>query len=370
MKMKASKSITYSQVGDDYNTKDPIKKLAQLAATQTAILEKLHFREISDSRGESAFVWQQGNTLMASVIEGLGTKNLVADETRKITGKTYYDVIGHDTVATIINDLITVGAQPLVVHAYWAIEDNSWLQDEKRMQDFVGGFRDACKLSDATWGGGETPTLKGIIEKNTVDLGGCAIGVISPKKHLITDKKLKVGDRIILLKSNGINCNGLSLARAIAKKVKTGLSTKLPDGKIYGEVILTKTNIYAKLIQELLKAGLDIHYISNITGHGLRKVMRARGNFTYVIEKIFEPQEVFLFIQKHANLDNFEMYQTYNMGQDYAIFLPKKDVEKAKGIVKKMGFQGLDAGYVEKGERQVVIKPKNIIFEGKTLDLR
>src|SRR3989344_3282725 len=129
-----TKKITYGRVGDDYATKDPIKKLAQIAARKTSInLKKSGFEEISDSRGESAFVWSQGNILMAAVVEGLGTKNLVADEMRKISHQTYYDVIGHDTIACIINDLITVGAKPLVIHAYWAIEDNSWLSDKKRM---------------------------------------------------------------------------------------------------------------------------------------------------------------------------------------------------------------------------------------------
>lgn len=368
--MKKRKTITYSQVGDNYDTKDPIKKLAQLAARQTIILEKSGFCEISDSRGESAFVWSQNKTLFASVVEGLGTKNLVADEMRKITDKTYYDIIGYDTVATIINDLITVGAKPLVVHAYWAIEGNKWLEDRKRMQDLIRGWKNACKLSGATWGGGETPTLKGIIKPDTVDLGGSAIGVISHKTRLIIDRKLKVGDRILLLKSNGINCNGLSLARAVAKRLKKGYATKLPNGKIYGEALLAKTNIYARLIQDLLDNGVDIHYISNITGHGLRKIMRARQNYTYVIEKIFEPQEVFLFIQKQASLSDFEMYQTFNMGQDYAIFLPEKDVLKARSIVRKNKFQSINAGYVEKGERQVIIKPKNLVYKDETLNLR
>ena len=378
------KKITYAQVGDNYDTKDPIKKMAQLFARQTVIKEKSGFREISASRGESAFVWSFGGVypersrrardkqapLFASVVEGLGTKNLVADAMRKVTGKTYYDVIGHDTVATIVNDLITVGAKPRVVHAYWAIEDNSWLQDQQRMRDFVTGWRDACKISMATWGGGETPTLKGIVEKGTVDLGGSAIGVIKSKDRLITDRKLKTGDRILLLRSNGINCNGLSLARAVAKKLPKGYATKLSNGQVYGEALLTKTNIYAKLVQDLLDGGIDIHYISNITGHGLRKIMRARGEFTYIVEKLFEPQEVFLFIQKHANLDDYEMYQTYNMGQDYAIFLPQKDVKRAQEIIAKNKFQSLDAGYVEKGPRQVIIKPKNLTFKGETLDLR
>lgn len=364
------KKITYAQVGDNYDTKDPIKKMAQLAARQTQIKEKSGFTEISDSRGESAFVWQQGPILMASVVEGLGTKNLVADDMRKKTGKTYYDIIGYDTVATIINDLITVGAKPRVVHAYWAIENNGWLQDQYRMKDFISGWRDACIISMATWGGGETPTLKGVIKKDTVDLGGCAIGVIDPIDKLITDRKLRAGDRILLLKSSGINCNGLSLARAVAQKLKSGYATKMKNGEMYGEAILTKTNIYAKLIQDLLERGVDIHYISNITGHGLRKIMRARGNFTYIIEKLFKPQEVFAFIQTHANLNDDEIYQTLNMGQDYAIFVAPKDVKKTQEIIKRCGFESLDAGYVEKGERQVVLKPKNITFKGETLDLR
>src|SRR3989344_7608603 len=367
--MMKKQKITYAKVGDNYHTKDPIKKLAQVAAAKTAVnLKKSGFSEISDSRGESAFVWSQGNILMAAVVEGLGTKNLVADAMYQATGRTYYDVIGHDTVACIINDLITVGTKPLVIHAYWAIEDNSWLSEKKRMTDFITGWKKACDFSDATWGGGETPTLKGVICKNTVDLGGSAIGIISPSNRLITDNKLVAGDRILFLKSNGINCNGISLARAVAKKLPKGYATKFADSKLYGEALLEKTNIYAKLIRDLLDAGVDIHYISNITGHGLRKIMRARGNLTYVIEKIFEPQEVFLFIQKHANLSDDEIYQTLNMGQDYVIFLPAKDVEKAQNIIKKNGFQSINAGYVEAGPRQAKILPKNLTFKSETLD--
>lgn len=307
---------------------------------------------------------------MAAVAEQLGTKNLVADHTRKITGKTYYDVIAHDTVATIINDLTTVGAQPLVIHAYWAIENNDWLADEERMKDLIAGWKSACDLAGASWGGGETPTLKGIIEPNTVALGGSAIGIISSKKRLLTDKNIKAGDRILFLKSTGINANGLSLSRAIAKKLPKGYATKLPSGESYGEAILAKTNIYTKLIQDLLDAGINLHYISNITGHGLRKVMRARQDFTYHIENVLEPQELFHFMQKHAGLSDYEMYDEFNMGQDYALFLPEKDIAKAQKIVKKNKFESLNAGYVEKGERQVIIKPKNITFEGERLQVR
>lgn len=363
--------MTYAQVGDNYDTKDPVKKLAQDAARETGKNLKEHgFAEVTDSRGESAYVWQQDDVYMASVIEGLGTKNLVADEMRKTSGKTYYDVIGHDTVATIINDLVSVGADPLVVHAYWAVEDNSWLQDEERMKDLIDGWKTACDMSGASWGGGETPTMKGIMQPNTCELGGSAIGIIKNKNHLLTDTKLQAGDRILFLKSTGINANGLSLARAVAKKLPEGYATKMDNGQMYGEAILQKTNIYAKVIHNLLALGIDVHYISNITGHGVRKIMRARENWTYFIEKIFTPTPLFPFIQKHAGLDQYEMYQTYNMGQDYAIFLPEKDIEKAQQIITEAGFESLDAGYIEKGEKQVIIKPENLTYKAETLDLR
>lgn len=364
-------TITYAQVGDNYDTKDPIKKLAQTAAAQTAVnLKKNGFEEVSDTRGESAFVWKQHGVYMAAMIEGLGTKNLVADEMRKITGITYYDVIGNDTVAYIINDLISVGAKPLTIHAYWAVEDNSWLQDEQRMKDLISGWKSACDLSGASWGGGETPTLKQIVVPDTIDLGGSAVGIIEPSDRLITDKKLKSGDRILLLRSRGINASGISLARAIAKKLPKGYGEEMPSGTFYGEGILTKCNIYAKLIQELFDEGVDIHYCNYISGHGMRKIMRARGKFRYVVEKIFEPQEIFGFIQKHANLDDYEMYQTYNMGQDYIMFLPQQDMAKALEVVKLNGFEGLDAGYIEAGPRQVIVKPKKLTYSGETMDIR
>ena len=98
--------------------------------------------------------------------------------------------------------------------------------------------------------------------------------------------------------------------------------------------------------------------------------MRAKENFTYIIEKIIDPQEVFNFIQKQAGLSDKEMYGTYNMGMDYAIFLPEKDVKKTQEIITKNGFESLDAGYIKKGERRVIIEQKKIVFKSEALNLR
>jgi phosphoribosylformylglycinamidine cyclo-ligase len=307
---------------------------------------------------------------MATVTESLGTKNLVADEMRKITGKTYYDVIGGDTVAAIVNDLTSVGARPLTVNAFWAVGESGWLDDSERIKDLVSGWRRACDLAGASWGGGETPSYNDIVAKERIALGGSAVGFIKSEKELITEKKIKPGDRIILLKSSGINANGISLTRAIAKKLPKKFGTKLPSGNYFGEAVLTKTNIYAKLIQNIFDGGVDIHYIANITGHGLRKIMRAKRKFTYVIDKIFESQEIFEFIQKFSGLDESEMYQTYNMGQDYSIFVDPKDIKKTLEIIRQNKFKGIDAGYVADGPKQVIINPKKITFSSETLDLR
>lgn len=365
------KRITYTKVGDDYSTKDPTKILAQKSAKKTAAnLEMNGFFEVQQSRGESAYVWEQGSIMMASVIEGLGTKNLIADGMRKITGKTYYDSIAHDTVATIVNDLISVGATPLVLHAYWAVENNTWLSDMKRMEDLISGWKKASDIAGCSWGGGETPTLQGVMKKDAVELGGSAVGIIKNKKFLVTDTKLKAGDAILFLKSNGINANGASLVRAVAKNLPKGYATLLPNGKMFGEEALSKSNIYARLILALQKANIDIHYISNITGHGLRKIMRARPEFTYVIQNIVNPPNLFTFIQEHANLSDYEIYATLNMGMDYAIFIPEKHLPLALSIIKLCGFSAIHAGHIENGKKRVIIEPKNLIFEANTLGVR
>lgn len=363
------KKVTYKNSGVDYSKLDPIKKLAQESARNTSKNLLNGFKEVSDSRGESAFIWEQNEHLMAFVMEGLGTKSLVADAVWEKQKKSFYAEIAQDTVATIINDLVSVGASPLVLNAYWADSGDGFLQDGKRMKDFIKGWEKACNLAGVVWGGGETPALKGIIESKSVDLGGSVVGVIKNKKHLVTDKKIKAGDRIVLIKSNGVNANGISLTRAIAKKLPKGYQTKIGN-KTYGESLLTPSNIYAKVIQDLQKANINIHYISNITGHGVRKIMRGRSKFTYVVEKIFKPQPVFDFIKENAGLSDYEMYETYNMGQDYCLILSKTDVNKCLSIIKKNKFQAIDAGYIEKGEKQVIIKPKNLIYKAETLDLR
>lgn len=364
--------ITYSSTGVIYEAMDPLKRLAQIKARTTSEnLTRFGMREIEASRGESAYVWEEQDAHRAFVIEGLGTKNRVADETRKITGKTYYDQLAQDTVAMIVNDLIVVGAEPQVVNAYFAAGSSDWFADEERVKDLVEGWAKACNLAGAVWGGGETPTLKGIIESDTIDLSGSAVGMVKPKERLTLGDKLTPGDAILLIESSGIHANGLTLARTIASQLPNGYATKLSDGNQYGEALLTPTHIYAGLTRDLFEAGIDIHYMVNITGHGWRKLMRAERDLSYVIGEIPKPQPVFDFIQEHSGNDDEEMYGNFNMGAGFAVFLPEESVQLAQRLSKeKYNRAALKAGYVEEGEKQVIIQPKDLVFKKEDLGVR
>lgn len=371
MVRRKGEPITYRSTGVDYDAMDPLKRSAQLKARKTAKnLEHVGYREIEASRGESAYVWEEEGKYGAFVIEGLGTKNIVADEMRKITGKTYHKEIAQDDVAMIVNDIIVVGARPLVVNAYFAAGNSQWFSDDEKMSDLTDGFRDACNMAGAVWGGGESPTLRGVIIEGTADLAGACIGEIKPKEKLTLGDKLAPGDAILLVESSGIHANGLTLARTIASKLPEGYTTRLSDGKSYGESLLTPTHIYAKVIQDLFDQDVDIHYMVNITGHGWRKLMRANRNFTYTIDKIPDPQPVFKFIQEQSGNDDREMYGNFNMGAGFAVFVPQAHVDNALRIGKEHSFNIINAGFVEEGPRQVIIKPKNIVFEGKSLGVR
>lgn len=364
------KALTYSQTGVNYDAMDPLKRMAQVAAKKTIKNLSKNFDEILFSRGESAYVVDLGSFYLASVIEGLGTKCLVADAMYKITGHTYYDLLAQDTVAMIVNDIIVVGAKPEVVLAYWAAGSMDWFEDKKRIGDLTNGWAKACNMAGATWGGGETPTLKGVINPETLDLGGSCFGTIIPKSRLTLGDKLEVGDVIILLESSGIHANGLSLARKIAETLPKKYGTKISDGRMYGEALLDPTIIYSKLVQDLFKEKIDIHYMVNITGHGWRKLMRSTQSFTYRITKFPPVPPVLKFMVEKGPIEEREAYGNLNMGAGFAVFMSEKDVKKVVQVSKKHKIKAYIAGKVEKGPRQVIIEPKNIVFEGESLKVR
>jgi phosphoribosylformylglycinamidine cyclo-ligase len=364
-------TLSYEQSGVNYDLIDPLKVAAQRAAAATgAHLGSHGFSEVKASRGESAYVVDVGPFYIASIVECLGSKTLVADEMAKLTGRSFYAGIAQDTIAMAVNDLITVGATPLVVQAYWAAGGSDWFGDAQRAQALVDGWKRACEVCNVAWGGGETPALAGIVEGGRIDLAASCTGMINPKTRLSVGDKLGAGDAIVLLASSGIHANGLSLARKLLERLPDGYLTKLEDGTTYGEALLAPTVLYSPVTEALFKAGITPHYCANVTGHGWRKLLRHPAQLTYRIDAIPAVPSVLKFIQQHARQDDREAYSTLNMGAGFALYVDAKDAQRTVEIARGCGIEAIVAGRVEAGPKQLVIEPLGITFGDDALQLR
>ena len=303
-----SKKLSYHK-SVNYSIADPAKVLAQNQAAKTAKNMPFGFSEVSGTRGESAYVFDMGEYYGALVQEGLGTKSLIAQSIYKDSGVSHFRAIAKDTVATFINDLISVGATPVVSNAYWSAGSYDWLGDEKLTQDFINGWREACDEAEIVWGGGETQSLSGIVKEDVLEFAGSAFGVINPKTELVEESKLRAGDAIVLIESSGVHANGISLTREIAGNLPDGYQTKLPSGKTYGESLLEPTHLYSKLVRKLFADGLDVHYLSNITGHGWRKIMRATTDLNMLSTPFLRLMRYLLYCARSGN-DEKECMET------------------------------------------------------------
>jgi phosphoribosylformylglycinamidine cyclo-ligase len=366
-----STPLTYDQAGVDYAQIDPLKVAAQRAAASTATQLAAHgFAEVAASRGESAYVVDVGPFYLASIVECLGSKALVADEMARLTGKSYYAQIAQDTIAMAVNDLITVGATPLVVQAYWAAGGSDWFGDAERAQALVAGWKAACETCGVAWGGGETPALAGIVEAGRIDLAASCTGLVNPKQRLSLGDRLQAGDAIVLLASSGIHANGLSLARKLLDRLPRGYLSEVAPGSTYGDALLAPTTLYSPVTEALWQAGITPHYCANITGHGWRKLLRHPAAFTYRITQIPPVPPVLRFMQQQAQLDDREAYGTLNMGAGFALFVAAADAERCVEVARAQGIDALLAGHVEAGPKRLLVQPLGLQWGGADLHLR
>jgi phosphoribosylformylglycinamidine cyclo-ligase len=367
----ANAPLSYEQAGVQYDLIDPLKVAAQRAAAATAPHLAAHgFAEVAASRGESAYVIDAGPFHLASIVECLGSKALVADEMQRLTGKSFYAAIAQDTIAMAVNDLITVGATPLVVQAYWAAGGSEWFTDGQRARELVAGWKAACDRCGVAWGGGETPALAGIVEAGRIDLAAACTGIVRPKSRLSLGERLGPGDAIVLLASSGIHANGLSLARKLAERLPEGYLTEVAPGLGYGEALLAPTVLYSPVTEALAAAGVPVHYAANITGHGWRKLLRHPAAFTYRIDELPPVPPVLAFIAREARHGAAEAYGTLNMGAGFALFVPAGAAQRCVEVARSCGVPAWVAGRVERGTKRLLIEPIDVCYEGDSLGVR
>ena len=367
-------SLSYESSGVRYDQLDAFKRACQQAARSTNGALAAHgYAEPASTRGESAYLIEAADHFLAHVEEGLGTKNLVADAVAAATGRTWYREVAIDTVATMVNDLITCGALPISVAMHAAVGDSAWFADARRAEALVQGFAEGCRLAGAVWGGGETPTLQGVVEKPAIVLAGSAIGRIAPKAHRIVGD-VRDGDAIVFLASSGVQTNGLSLCRRLADRLPRGYQTPIGhgDSRNFGEALLAPSVIYVAFVRECQRRGIKLDYVAHVTGHGWRKLMRLEEPFVYEIDAPREAPPLFRFMMEAGPIELREAYATFNMGVGFAAYVAPESVPAVLAAARATGYDAWLAGRVRReGTRKAVVVPSlGLTFEGDTLQVR
>jgi len=273
---------------------------------------------------------------IAVCTDGVGTKVLIAQMMDK------YDTIGIDCVAMNVNDVICVGAAPITVVDYLAVQE----PEPSFLESIAKGLYEGARLSRASVSGGEvaqvSPLIKGIRPNRGFDLAATCVGLVN-RDEVIVGKNVAPGDAIIALSSSGLHSNGYSLVRKIVfDKMGFDVDTYIDElnGTI-GEELLKPTHIYVREVLEILSEKLPVKALINITGDGLLNLNRiAAQTVGFEIDSLPEPQPIFSMLHKWGQLDYEEMFRVFNMGMGFCIIVPD-DSEVITRIGEIAGKQGV-----------------------------
>ncbi|GER94518.1 phosphoribosylformylglycinamidine cyclo-ligase [hot springs metagenome] len=284
--------------------------------------------------------------VLVSGTDGVGTKLKIAFMMDR------HDTIGIDLVAMCVNDILTLGAEPLFFLDYLA---TGKLKPEKA-KDVVKGIVEGCRESGCALIGGETAEMPGFYGEEEYDLAGFAVGVVD-KDKIIDGSKIKEGDVIIGLASSGLHSNGYSLARKVFFDVaKFDIDTHIPElDTTIGEELLKPTRIYVKAFNAL-KEKMDIHGMAHITGGGIvGNVPRIiKNGLTAVItENSWPVLPIFNIIKRLGHVPDNDMKKTFNLGIGYVIVLPEENSVHSISVLKQYGFDAYHIGFIEKGGEKI-----------------
>lgn len=279
--------------------------------------------------------------------DGVGTKLKLAMDMGK------HDTIGIDLVAMCVNDLIVQGAEPLFFLDYYATGH----LNVDAAADVVKGIADGCLLSGCSLTGGETAEMPGMYEGDDYDLAGFCVGIVD-KDRVIDGSKVGAGDVIIGLASSGPHSNGYSLIRKVLEVSGASLSDAF-DGKTLGEVLLAPTRIYIKSLLELFKQ-VDVHALAHITGGGLTENLPRvlPENCRAVIDtQAWQRPEIFNWLQQQGNIEDAELYRTFNCGVGMTIVVP---AEQADATVAQLNQAGENASII--GRIEALVDGEQVIL--------
>ncbi|PYJ18328.1 MAG: phosphoribosylformylglycinamidine cyclo-ligase [Verrucomicrobia bacterium] len=274
--------------------------------------------------------------VLVASIDGVGTKLKIAFAMNK------HDTVGADLVNHCVNDVAVLGARPLFFLDYIGCEK---LQP-RAFDQLLRGFSRACRSAGCALIGGETAQMPGMYRKGEYDLAGCIVGVID-RARIIDGRKIKTGDIVLGLASNGLHTNGYSLARKILlKKMRLNVRSRLPGSAItVGEELLRVHKSYEPLLRKAPNG--IIKGLAHITGGGLiDNVPRILPeNCDAVIEtKSRRVPRIFKILQENGNLDAAEMYQVFNMGIGMVAVVSERDAQRAASTLRAKQIGRIERG--------------------------
>jgi len=336
------KQKAYAQAGVDVDLGNRLKREVQSDVRRThgpQVLGRIggfgglftaHFRRMREA------------VLVAS-IDGVGTKLKIAFAMHK------HDTVGADLVHHCVNDIAVLGARPLFFLDYIGCEK----LEPKVFRQLLRGLSRACRLAGCALLGGETAQMPGMYRKGEYDLAGCIVGVVD-RAEIIDGRKIKPGDVILGLASDGLHTNGYSLARKILfEKMRLTINSRLPGSRItVGKQLLRVHKNYQPLLKKV-PIGM-IKGLAHITGGGLIDNLPRilPSNCDAMIEaKSWRAPRIFQILQQNGNVDAQEMYQVFNMGIGMAVIVTERDAQRVKSIL-----QARQIGRIERGTGKLHLK--------------
>ncbi len=292
-----------------------------------------------DLKGHYAAVMRLDNrTGIALSTDGVGTKLLVAEELGR------FDTVGIDCIAMNVNDIICVGAEPVAMLDYLAVEK----ADPEMCEQIGVGLARGAELAGIEIPGGELAQIGDLVKG--FDIAGACFGTVA-LDSIIDGSAVAPTDVVIGLPSSGIHSNGYTLARSALDGI--GMDDDRL-GRPLGEILLEPTEIYVKAVLELLASPVRVHGLAHITSGGLDNLLRLKAEVTYEITDPLAPQPVFELIAERAGVPDEEMYEVFNMGCGFCVVVPAEDESAALEVLRGHYPEARRIGDVAAGDRKVV----------------
>jgi phosphoribosylformylglycinamidine cyclo-ligase len=295
-------------------------------------------------------------TGLAISTDGVGTKILIAQHMG------IYDTVGIDCVAMNANDVQCVGARPMSLVDYNAVEK----ADPRLLGQLAKGLYAGAEAAGISIPAGEIAQIREMIHGTRhgygFDLVGTCVGTV-PLDRIIIGEHVRPGDVVVGLASSGIHSNGLTLARTVFTRAGIAYDERVAElGRTLGEELLTPTFIYVREIVEMLEQNLAIKALIHITGDGFLNLTRVRAPVGYVIDELLPEPAIFPLLQRHGGVPDAEMFRVYNMGVGFCVVLDPRDAGRAIEIAAKHGRKAATIGYaINDPERHVWVPQRGLV---------